>query len=88
MISDTSVGIPWRGSGAVGKAAFMLVREVSIRPDMVVLGRGGGVSLFCRGVFHFMCRELSGDSTRDTANKHSLELCTSIVHVFLDGWSV
>jgi hypothetical protein len=26
-------------------------------------------------------------SKRDTANKHSLELCASIVHVFLDGCS-
>ena len=45
LISDASVGIPWSGFGA-GKAAFMLVREVSIRPDMVILGRGGGVSLY------------------------------------------
>ena len=37
-ISDASVGIPWIGSGAVGKTAFMLVREVSVRPDMVILG--------------------------------------------------
>jgi hypothetical protein len=35
IIRDTSVGIPWIGLGAVGKAAFMLVREVSIRVDMV-----------------------------------------------------
>ena len=34
-ISDTRVGIPWIGVGAVGKAAFMLVREVSVRADMV-----------------------------------------------------
>ncbi len=34
-IRDTRVGIPWIGSGAVGKAAFMLVREVSVRADMV-----------------------------------------------------
>jgi hypothetical protein len=47
LISDASVGIPWSGSGAVGKAAFMLVREVSVRPDVVTLGRGGGV-------FHFL----------------------------------
>ncbi len=46
LISDARVGISWSGSGAVGKAAFMLVREVSIRPDMVILGRGGGVSLY------------------------------------------
>jgi hypothetical protein len=30
-----SGGIPWIGSGAVGKAAFMLVREVSVRADTV-----------------------------------------------------
>jgi hypothetical protein len=35
-----------------------------------------------------ICRELSRDSTRYTANKHSLELCASTVHVILDGWSV
>jgi hypothetical protein len=35
LIRDTRVGIPWIGVGAVGKAAFMLVREVSIRADMV-----------------------------------------------------
>jgi hypothetical protein len=33
--SDARVGIPWIGTGAVGKAAFMLVREVCIRADMV-----------------------------------------------------
>jgi hypothetical protein len=35
LIRDARVGIPWIGTGAVGKAAFMLVREVSIRADMV-----------------------------------------------------
>ena len=35
LIRDARVGIPWIGVGAVGKAAFMLVREVSIRADMV-----------------------------------------------------
>ena len=35
LISDGRVGIPWIGVGAVGKAAFILVREVSIRADMV-----------------------------------------------------
>ena len=35
LISDTRVGTPWIGVGAVGKAAFMLVREVSVRADMV-----------------------------------------------------
>ncbi len=34
-ISDMRVGIPWLGVGAVGKAAFMLVREISVRADMV-----------------------------------------------------
>ncbi len=34
-IRGRSVGIPWIGSGAVGKAAFMLVREASVRVDMV-----------------------------------------------------
>ncbi len=34
-ISDARVGIRWIGVGAVGKAAFMLVKEVSIRADMV-----------------------------------------------------
>jgi hypothetical protein len=34
-MSDVSVGIPWIGSGAVGNAAFMLVREVSVRVAMV-----------------------------------------------------
>ena len=37
-ISDVCVGIHWIGSGAVGKAASMLVREVSNRPEMVILG--------------------------------------------------
>jgi hypothetical protein len=44
-ISDASVGIPWMGSGAAGKAAFMLVREVSAIADMVP-GRGGGGVLY------------------------------------------
>jgi hypothetical protein len=35
LISDASVRIPWIGSGAVGNAAFMLVREVSVRVAMV-----------------------------------------------------
>ena len=44
MIRDASVGIPWIGSGAAGKAAFMLVREVFDSADMViVLGRVGCV---------------------------------------------
>ena len=36
-ISDVCVGIHWIGSGAVGKAAFMLVREVFNRQEMVIL---------------------------------------------------
>jgi hypothetical protein len=35
LIRDARVGISWIGAGAVGKAAFMLVMEVSIRADMV-----------------------------------------------------
>jgi hypothetical protein len=35
LIRDARVGIPWIGVGAVGKAAFMLVREVSVSADMV-----------------------------------------------------
>jgi hypothetical protein len=34
-IKDAIVGIPWIGSGAVGKAAFMLVTDVSIRAETV-----------------------------------------------------
>jgi hypothetical protein len=35
-IRDASLGIPWIGSSATGKAAFMLVREVSVREDMMM----------------------------------------------------
>jgi hypothetical protein len=35
------VGIPWMGSGAAGKAAFMLVREVSESADIMLPGRVG-----------------------------------------------
>jgi hypothetical protein len=35
-IRDASLGIPWIGSGAARKAAFMLVREVSVREDMMM----------------------------------------------------
>ena len=38
---DTSVGIPWIGSIAAGKAAFMLVREASDNADMMIPGRVG-----------------------------------------------
>jgi hypothetical protein len=43
-ISDASVGIPWIGSGAAGKAAFMLVREVFIRVDTLIPGLEGSIS--------------------------------------------
>jgi hypothetical protein len=46
LISDASIGIHWIKSGALGKASFMLVREVSVSPDMVILGRGGGVLFY------------------------------------------
>ncbi len=36
-ISDASVGIPWMGLGA-GKAAFILVMEVSVMVVMVLKG--------------------------------------------------
>ncbi len=61
-ISDVSVGIPWMGSGAAGKAAFMLVREVSVVVDMVP-GPGGGI------LFVENCQETS---RRDTAKKKNL----------------
>jgi hypothetical protein len=35
LIRDTRVGIPWIGVVAVGEVAFKLVREVSVRADMV-----------------------------------------------------
>ncbi len=35
LIRDVRVGIPWIGVGAMGEAAFMLVREVSFKADMV-----------------------------------------------------
>ncbi len=35
LIRDARVEIPWIGVGAVGKAASMLVREVSVGADMV-----------------------------------------------------
>jgi hypothetical protein len=38
-ISDGSIGIPWIGSGVLGKASFMLMREVSVSPCMVIFGR-------------------------------------------------
>jgi hypothetical protein len=53
-IRDVSVGIPWIGSGAARKAAFMLVREVSIRVDMVMPGPKSSISIT-------ICKELSRD---------------------------
>jgi hypothetical protein len=38
---DASVGIPWIGSGAARKTAFMLVREDSASADMMIPGRVG-----------------------------------------------
>jgi hypothetical protein len=60
-IRDASVGIPWIGSGAAGKAAFILVTEVSAVADMVMKpGQGGGG--------YYIQRELSRDLIeRDTA---------------------
>ena len=75
---DASVGIPWMGSGAAGKAAFMLVREISVSADMMICchrDRGGGDVI----IFVENCQETS---RRDTANKRSLELCASIVLIF------
>jgi hypothetical protein len=54
LIRDASVGIPWIESGAAEKAAFMLVREVSVRVDMVMPGPEGSISITIR-------RELSRD---------------------------
>ncbi len=54
LITDASVGIPWIRSGAAGKAAFMLVREVSVRVDMVMSRPEGSISIT-------ICRELSRD---------------------------
>jgi hypothetical protein len=39
LIRDASLGIPWIGSGAAGEAAFMIVREVSVREDMMMPGQ-------------------------------------------------
>jgi hypothetical protein len=54
LIRDASVGIPWIGSSAAGKAAFMLVREVSVKVDMVMPGPECSISIT-------ICRELSRD---------------------------
>jgi hypothetical protein len=44
LIRDASLGIPWIGSGAAGKAAFILMREISVREDMMIPGREGLLS--------------------------------------------
>jgi hypothetical protein len=54
-IRDASLGIPWIGSGAAGKAAFMLVREVFVREDMI-MPRQEMLLLFL-----FIRRKLSSD---------------------------
>ncbi len=65
-ISDARVGIPWIGVGAEGKAAFMLVREVSVRVDMVNNRfRLGAEALTCRVILD--SREL----LRDLHKRHS-----------------
>jgi hypothetical protein len=46
LSSDANIGIPWIGSSALGKASFMLVREVSVSLDMVILERGGGALFY------------------------------------------
>ena len=45
-IRDTSMGIPCIGSSMAGKAAFMLVMEVSVSVDMMILGWVGCVCVF------------------------------------------
>ncbi len=51
-IRDARVGIPWIGSGAVGNAAFMLVREVSVGADMENIDSDGEKkALTCRDRF-------------------------------------
>jgi hypothetical protein len=57
-IRDGSLGIPWIGSGAAGKAAFMLLREVSVRENMV-MPRQEMLLLFL-----FICIELSRDLSK------------------------
>jgi hypothetical protein len=56
--------MPWMGSGAAGKAAFMLVREISVSADMMILchRREGGCDVI---IFVENCQETS---RRDTAN--------------------
>jgi hypothetical protein len=40
-IRDASLGTPWIGFGAAGKAVFMLVRDFSVREDMMIPGQEG-----------------------------------------------
>ena len=69
------MGIPWIGSGAAGKDAFMLGREVSAIADMVMMpGRGGGV-LYSK-------RTVKRPHRERYSYTHSLELCASIVLIF------
>jgi hypothetical protein len=58
-ISDVRVGIPWIGVGAVGEAAFMLVREVSITDMVNNRFRLGAEALTCRVILD--SRELLRD---------------------------
>jgi hypothetical protein len=89
-ISNASVGIPWMGSGAAREATIMLVREVSVRVYIAFIGSVvlvfGNKNVNLRGGLLFVeyCQKIS---RRDTSNKHSLKLCASVVHVFLDGCS-
>ena len=74
-IRDASVEIPWIGSGAAGKTAFILVREVSAVADMVMKpGQGGGV-LYSK-------RTVKRPHRERYSYKRSLELCASIVLTF------
>jgi hypothetical protein len=59
---DSSVGIPWIGSGAIGNPAFMSAREVSIAVDMV-LAFAGEMEMMSP-VYVFIRRELSRELDR------------------------
>jgi hypothetical protein len=57
------LGFPWIGVGAVRKAAFMLVKEVLVRADMVNNRfRLGAEALTCRVILD--SRELLRDLTK------------------------
>jgi hypothetical protein len=83
-ISDASVEISRVVLGVGVKANIMQVREVSVREVMVLKGSVvfvlGNKTVNWKGGLLFVesCQETS---TRDTSNKHSLELCASIVNV-------